>query len=216
MGYCKFCGKELDNGATFCPHCMQKQVEEQKVIIVGNSDKKKYFLIFGVVLAMVSLAAASIVIFWPKNVVRKADNDIPTATQSEKEKIPAEQDLTSEETVQTDSPKQPEQTETSKPDPDLVQFIKKWEGFYGMDRSITMDIFDMDRNYKIKGLLTLTDQDGKAFQQNFDVSPDGEGNYYMLISADQEYELWFYFQDEQTISFTIFYENGGSVEASMS
>ena len=39
--YCKNCGKQIDDGATYCPHCGARQIEEVTDVEVIKPHKKK-------------------------------------------------------------------------------------------------------------------------------------------------------------------------------
>lgn len=53
MKYCMHCGKELHKNASFCPYCMESQIEKQGAVIHKKSLKKwLYFLIIGIMTAI--------------------------------------------------------------------------------------------------------------------------------------------------------------------
>lgn len=53
MKYCKYCGKELHEFSSFCPYCMNSQIEKQSAVIQKkNSKKRLYFLIIGIALIL--------------------------------------------------------------------------------------------------------------------------------------------------------------------
>lgn len=53
MKHCQYCGKELHEFSSFCPYCMKSQIEKQSAVIQKKNSKKwLYFLIMGVVLAL--------------------------------------------------------------------------------------------------------------------------------------------------------------------
>lgn len=53
MKHCKYCGKELHEFSSFCPYCMNSQIEKQNAVIQKKNSKKwLYFLIIGIALAL--------------------------------------------------------------------------------------------------------------------------------------------------------------------
>ncbi len=94
--------------------------------------------------------------------------------------------------------------------------VKNWSGAASDNLSLSINVAEFDSTYKIKGLLTLSDnKTNQKYTQDLDLSPDGEGNYYKKISADQEYELWFSIKDEQNIECTLYWESGASASFSL-
>lgn len=53
MKHCKYCGKELYEFSSFCPYCMNSQIEKQNAVIQKKNSKKwLYFLIVGIALVL--------------------------------------------------------------------------------------------------------------------------------------------------------------------
>lgn len=53
MKHCQYCGKELHEFSSFCPYCMNSQIEKQSIAISKKRAKKwLYFLIIGIALAL--------------------------------------------------------------------------------------------------------------------------------------------------------------------
>ena len=66
MKYCKKCGRELDDRATFCPSC-GTQVSKRTNQGGGNDNKKIIIILAAVLAAIVIICATVIVIFATKN-----------------------------------------------------------------------------------------------------------------------------------------------------
>lgn len=53
MKHCNYCGKELHENASFCPYCMQNQIEKQCAVINEKKSRKRlYLMIIGLLLAL--------------------------------------------------------------------------------------------------------------------------------------------------------------------
>ena len=75
MKYCKKCGKELDNGATFCPLC-GTQVDEKKNQS-NDSDNKKIIIILAAVLTAIAIICATVIVIF----VTKSNREPVATTQ---------------------------------------------------------------------------------------------------------------------------------------
>ena len=53
MKHCNYCGKELHENASFCPYCMQSQIDKENTVIgERKSGKWLYLLVIGLLLAL--------------------------------------------------------------------------------------------------------------------------------------------------------------------
>lgn len=53
MKHCNYCGKELHENASFCPYCMQSQIDKESTVIAERkSGKWLYLLVIGLLLAL--------------------------------------------------------------------------------------------------------------------------------------------------------------------
>ena len=53
MKHCQYCGKELHENASFCPYCMQSQIDKENTVIwERKSGKWLYLLVIGLLLAL--------------------------------------------------------------------------------------------------------------------------------------------------------------------
>ena len=54
MKYCRYCGKEIHEKSSFCPYCMQNQIEKQSEIIYKKNSKKwVYILLIAAVIIII-------------------------------------------------------------------------------------------------------------------------------------------------------------------
>ena len=116
---------------------------------------------------------------------------------------------------QNDAPKEDtpaEDAQESSNTPEEHAFmVKTWSGSASDDTMLTIDVKEFDASFKIKGTLTVTNTETQQeYGKDLDLLPDGEGNYYIQVAADQDYEIWFYIQDEQNLSCSFQWEDGGS------
>lgn len=63
LKYCKYCGKELDSEANFCPYCMKKQTEEKEVNSPEIKKAKKKTIIIICLTAIILLATGTALLF---------------------------------------------------------------------------------------------------------------------------------------------------------
>lgn len=78
MKYCKYCGQEIHECSSFCPYCMQSQIEKQTVVTQKRKSKKWLYLsVVGIIL----IACIAIVMILLNGNHQDAGNpDIPTET----------------------------------------------------------------------------------------------------------------------------------------
>lgn len=78
MKHCKYCGQNIHEYSTFCPYCMQSQIEKQNAVIPKRKSKKWLYLsAIGIIL----IAFIAIVVILLNGSHREADDsDISTET----------------------------------------------------------------------------------------------------------------------------------------
>lgn len=144
---------------------------------------------------------------------KKISSNSDTATNGKEsdDELSTDTETDSAEPIETITPDENSQTPA-----EHTFLVKSWSGAASDNLSLSINVAEFDSTYKIEGILTLLDNGtSQNYTQDLNLSPDGEGNYYIKFSADQEYELWFYIQDEQTINCTLYWENGASASFSL-
>lgn len=78
MKHCKYCGQDIHEYSSFCPYCMQSQIEKQNAVIQKRKSKKwLYFSAVGIIL----IAFIAIVMILLNGNHQESDTpDIPTET----------------------------------------------------------------------------------------------------------------------------------------
>lgn len=74
MKYCRYCGKEIHENSSFCPYCMQNQIEKQSEIIYEKSSKKWLYIVLIIVTAIIAVIAVLYLVLNGEN--RKSDISI--------------------------------------------------------------------------------------------------------------------------------------------
>lgn len=85
MKFCKFCGKELDDEANFCPYCMNKQISP-KVIEPPKAKKSRKKLIIALCCAMgvllIGASVTGVLLMKPKSASAVSDSAAEQSTKS--------------------------------------------------------------------------------------------------------------------------------------
>lgn len=74
MKKCKYCGKEIHENSSFCPYCMQNQIEKQSEIIYEKSSKKWLNIVLIIVTAIIAVITVLYLVLNGEN--RKSDISI--------------------------------------------------------------------------------------------------------------------------------------------
>lgn len=74
MKYCRYCGKEIHENSSFCPYCMQNQIEKQSEIIYEKSSKKWLYIVLIIATAIIAVIAVLYFVLNGEN--RKSDISI--------------------------------------------------------------------------------------------------------------------------------------------
>lgn len=79
MKYCRYCGKEIHEKSSFCPYCMQNQIEKQSEIIYEKSSRKWIYLLIA---ATTVITVIAVLYFALNNDNKKSDNNSSSTIES--------------------------------------------------------------------------------------------------------------------------------------
>lgn len=123
MKKCKYCGKEIHENASFCPYCMQNQIEKQSEIIYEKSSMKWIYIVLIIATAIIAVIAVLYFVLNGEN--RKSD--ISTESTEAISTTSTEQILTTVTTSTTDIEQTTTTTETTVSTTELVTTVTSIE-----------------------------------------------------------------------------------------
>ena len=62
MKHCKYCGKELHEFSSFCPYCMNSQIEKQNAVIQKSKLNKWLYFVIAIIFLIAFIAIGVILL----------------------------------------------------------------------------------------------------------------------------------------------------------